>query len=639
VYSVSRVPWLASTDGLAWRSLLFTLAFLWLSAAMGRRLMRLLGVPADDALAERAVVGTALGVGLLQFVPFALGAVGALTPTALRITIGVIALLAALDLIAVASAGLRAVKGWTRPQTWLLVWFAVIAPAVIVIFFLAVTPSIDPDGLAYHLTVPKRWLQLGSLAYLPTYQPSNSPMGVEMLFTIALVFEGDISAKLLHFALGMVGAFGLYLAGKRLQGPTVGALAAALFLVGPGGAGHLLGWAFVEGAAGFALVASALAWLVWFEKRQIGWLRCAALLAGVGASFKITAALLPAALVALTILVLWNDGRTRQPPQRPALARLWPLLVLVAVPVAPWLIRSAIVTGNPFFPMFARLIPSRDMPAALSTAYDNFNRYNTWGTGLSSHFTLGQRKLMLVVAGLGLIFAGGVIFWRLKSWLGRGTVVVVVCTALAQLMAAGLYTRYWVPILAALQLPIAALIDRTFAQRWRPFVAVGLTAVCSLMMARKAVGSVGRDLGGLVRTAAGLRSHHSFMEQQLALLPLYEHVNRELPADARVILSCTCNGFYVDRSTLCAEFPQDSLRFTVWNELVEDVRRLRVTHVMAPRTLAEGGPSPAFETSSTSMLRRAQEYELLRRLLGQHARLLASAADQGLYELEINSLR
>src|SRR5262249_39574736 len=144
-----------------------------------------------------------------------------------------------------------------------LFWLA-LAPAILMAALLALLPTVDPDGLIYHLTAPKRWLQAGSLVYLPTYPYTNTPMGVEMLFAIGLSFAGDCGAKVLHLMLGCAGALGAYVCGRRFGGRPAAMLATAAFLVGPAGIAPLLGCAYVEGAASFVMIAGVAAWSVWF---------------------------------------------------------------------------------------------------------------------------------------------------------------------------------------------------------------------------------------------------------------------------------------------------------------------------------------------------------------------------------------
>jgi hypothetical protein len=143
----------------------------------------------------------------------------------------------------------------------------------------------------------------------------------------------------------------------------------------------------------------------------------------------------------------------------------------------------------------------------------------------------------------------------------------------------------------------------------------------------------GSDFARLVRTVAGFDKRIDFLRDRLPLYPLYELANRDLPADAGIMLSGYCGGFYIDRRTFCAETIEESLRFTTWEEFTEDLRRLGITHVIAPSTLATGGPTPDLGGSSVSVITRAAQFRMVRQLLTLHARLLATASDQGLYEI------
>src|SRR3954470_1667253 len=191
----------------------FLLAFVVLGLAIGRRCLIWLGVTQGSRV-ERGIVAFALGSGTLQLVPLALGTFGLLGVRAVWAALALVTLLASYDLLRVLLAA-RDLLGHLKASRFPL-WTLALAPGLVAACLLALTPTLDADGLGYHLTVPKRWLASGSLSYLPTYPNSNMPMGVEMLFTLALAVSGDAAAKILHYALGVSGAIALYLAGLRL---------------------------------------------------------------------------------------------------------------------------------------------------------------------------------------------------------------------------------------------------------------------------------------------------------------------------------------------------------------------------------------------------------------------------------------
>jgi hypothetical protein len=577
-----------------------------------------------------------LGAGVLVWVPLALGAFGALGVTSVRVAVAALVVPVVPDLIAVARAATRATARISPRAGWMLPWLFALLPALAVAFLSAMTPTIDPDGLSYHLTAPKRWLLGGSLAYLPTYPVSNAPMGAEMLFMIALAFAGDAAAKLLHFVLGCAGALGVYLAGRRVRGAVTGALASTRYLVGPAGIVTLLGTAYVEGAVSCALIAASLAWMIWLRERDDGWLRVTALLAGLAVSFKLTAVVFPVALALLTMLAAAGESRLDRCTLGSSVKLLAVFMPFVLIPLLPWLVRSTILTGNPVFPMFASAIPSRDLSPQHAAQFEQYIRYMNWAGSSGALLNLAQRKAILTGVELIIAAIGAAFFVRARTRFARGTVVVLTGVTLVQCLAAGLYVRYWIPVLAVLQLPLLAMLEPLFVARGIKAALVGATFAGSLLSVRMPLSQT--SMPELVKTALGVESQQAFVAHQMPLFPLYDLVNRATPEDAGVLLSNYCGGFYLDRRTFCAEFVQDSLRYDSWEHFIEDMHRLGVTHVIAPRTLATGGPLPDLEFGNIAVIIRPSEFVVLGRLLRSHGKLLEQALDQGLYEVTLPDL-
>lgn len=633
------MPWLVTTGPSALYVTLFLFLFGLVSMALGRRLLILAKANGHTSPLERAALALVLGVGVLQLVCFLLGVAGFFTISGLRAACGVVLVASAFDAWAVLRRAWAELPSLLPAAPWLRLWLLALLPGIGLALLLAIAPTVDPDGLGYHLTVPKRWLSLGSLEYLPTYPYSNTPMGVEMLFALGMSLAGDAAAKSIHFLLGITAAVALFHAGRRLSGDTLGALAVTVLFFGPFGIASLMGWAYVEAAAAAALLTSTLAWLIWFRERQTGLLTIAGLLAGIGVSFKLTAALFPVVLGALTVVLLWHEGQAKGESLLTSVMPVVKLIPVLALPVLPWLLRSALVTGNPFFPMFAQQIQSRDFTGPQSAAFDSYNRYLVWGVGAGAEWGLGMRKAILAGVALAIAAVGLFVQRRLTSFTARTTARFVLGAIILQLAAAGLYKRYWIPLLAVVELPLLLLLGDFLRRAWlRPALVAG-TALLSLLAGLKALDGVQRDIAGLAKTALGLEPQTEFLRRQLPLYPLYEKANRELAPNAGVMLAMYCGGFHLDRSTYCVDIVQSSLRVSSWPEFVEDLRRLGVTHTLAPREWEAPFEATAagsrIEVGNTSFLVRPQEHEMVGRLLREHGRLLSAAADQGLYAIEL----
>lgn len=636
------MPWLVTTGPALLYAGAFGLGFVILALSLGRRISIWLGARNGASTSEQAVLWFVGGASALQLVAFVLGAAGVLSVANVRLATLVVAVALAYDAWAVLRLIPR-ISGVSRPTGWRLWWLLTLLPGLALALASALTPTVDPDGMGYHLTVPKRWLVMGSIGYLPTYAYSNTPMGVEMLFTLGLAWAGDTAAKLIHFLMGLGAALSAYLLGKRLTSGALSELAVTILLFGPFGLSTLMGWAYVEASAACALVASALAWMVWFESRQASYLRCAGLLAGMGASFKLTAALVPVALSALTLVILLREDREQRRSWAGSAKLLSMLVAFVALPVLPWLARSAIMTGNPFFPMFAQIIPSRDFTALQSKQFDEYNRYMAWGVGSGKDWSLGLRKQMLAGAALALALPGAFLAWRQRTFLSRTVAWVVLVSILVQLSAAGLYKRYWMPLLAVAALPMLLLGERWLRERWAEKAVVVASAALSLFAAKQILASVGGDLAGLLKTPLGIERQRAFLERQLTMLPIYDSINREAPPSAGVMLAANCSGFHIDRSTYCADLVQSALRVSSWDEFKSDLLRLGISYVIAPLDWQFQAPDLSvarrIEVGNTSYLIRDQEHVMVHRLLRENSRMVRSAADQGLFAIDLGSLK
>ncbi|MBC7806590.1 MAG: hypothetical protein H7145_10610 [Akkermansiaceae bacterium] len=187
---VSAVPILTDPPMLA--------ALAVVAVATGRRALLWSQTPLHDAsLAERTVFRAAVGFGLLQFVFFALAAAGVLSPHSLQIASLLVVALCGYDIALLSRGAARAGKEFLRQRIPALGWVLLLAAAAVLLcrFAYLLCPPVDYDGLFYHLTAPKRYLEQGGFVYLPALTCSNYPLGWEMLMGVCLALVDDTSAK------------------------------------------------------------------------------------------------------------------------------------------------------------------------------------------------------------------------------------------------------------------------------------------------------------------------------------------------------------------------------------------------------------------------------------------------------------
>jgi hypothetical protein len=608
----------------------FVLALALLAAAIGHRLLRVLGASADATALERGTISAALGLGLLQYLPFGLGMAGALTPRAVWIGLAGLYLLFARDAVDVARGvfrGVQRLRG-ARPPRWITWGLALLAIPLGVMLLGALAPPTDHDGLYYQLTAPKRWLQHGELIYLPTLLHTNLVMGVNMLFTLALAVHSDTAAKLIHYLHGALALLAIFALGRRLSGPSAGFAAASVWFVGfypvwTLDASRLFSFAYVDLGVALDVVCAALSFLLWTRSRSRGWLLAAALCSGFAATTKLNGALIGGALAAVVVADLRRDG---QPWARSLLAGAG-FGALSALPAVPWFVRSWLLTGSPVYLLFARLFPTRDWSPTAAETISIFFRYYFWGTGFSSvGWSLAVRKAVLFASMAATAAGGAVVIWRWKNWEARALAFLAMVWVLGSFSSTGLYLRYILPAMAiGYVLAFSAASHVLESARWLRGAVLAVISVNSVLMICGNKPSL-LDTAG---AATGAIGREEFLARQIPVIALWEFVNRTVPPDARILLAAGRPSYYLDPICYVTEaYYQNHFHFDEWESFLADVRRDRIGYVIVSKTSGASNPTGPDYAAARN------ERPFVRRLVDQYGRLLSTVGTDRLYRLE-----
>ena len=209
----------------------------------------------------------------------------------------------------------------------------------------ALYPVLDHDDNVYHLYLPTRYLATHALD-APVFSLYGSmPHLIEVLYAVPLALGDFVAGKVFAFSIHfwILAGLGGFVR-PRLGRLGVG-VAALLYVSGQNVEQHL-GTAYNEPILGFFLLGAALAFGVWWETRRAAYLAIVGIACGGACASKYTVWLFVAAIfasIAVAIIRLEPD-RSR---------RLHAALILVApcgVLVLPWILRNVITTGNPVYP-------------------------------------------------------------------------------------------------------------------------------------------------------------------------------------------------------------------------------------------------------------------------------------------------
>jgi hypothetical protein len=573
-------------------------ALTWMGAAGWGCALRRRLAGAGSPCAECFVLNAALGFGMLSLALLALAAAGLYTPTVLRWTWGA-GVLGGGTLCWLSWYQVREELGERRPGGP-LVWavWALIAFIAAGNLLAALAPEVFYDSLVYHLALPQLYLLRGGLSATPENIYSGLPMGVQMLYGMALSLSGDDLAAFLHAFFGLMTAVGLFAVLRRIAGPRAGALAALLFYACP--LVVYASWACGVDLASAFYIMAALGALTGSTggapERAGGRSVLAGLLVGFAAGTKFNVAPVAGALV---LGHAWLERRA---------GRGWrgPLLMGAAAAVAtlPWFAKTAALYGNPFYPFlhvslgslhpadwkaFLEAAGSRDLKAVLTTAA-GFADFLTF----PARFTVGSWPVgdwpgpvlaALAPAALAVRWGGGgegePPAWRLAA----GLAALGFCSW----WLASSLVRYLVPTLPLVAAAVALAVERgawPAGVRRALWAAAFVGSLLGYQCAWRQGGGIGQ--WAFVR---GKVSKEDYLSRQrvtygLPYYPAARWVNANLPPQAKVLLLGESRGFYLERDFVAATVYDHNPFWTAASaaadpaDLRQRLRALGVTHLL-----------------------------------------------------------
>ncbi len=404
--------------GRAWLDLLAAGWLGLIALALGSWLLTYLRPTGSPAI-ESLILGAGLGLGSLGLLNFGLGLAGLFRPVA--------AYAAAISLTIVLWPQLvRLYRQWRqwRPANppHLLVSFYLLAVAVMTLP-VALLPPNDWDGLFYHLTGPKLYLQAGRIVGGVDIPHLSFPSLLEMLFTWAILLRSDIAAKLLHTGFALLLAGLVYLTARRFLGRKPAWLAVVVFASMPM-VNTLAGWAYNDLALAFYQLASLYAIINYqlsmnneqateaarptvpitqianqktqnsklkTQNSKLSWLILSAIFAGLAMGLKYTSFVTPLVIAGLIVWSSFSNSSRQEDAganthhasrstlhtlRSTGLIHLILFALIAALVAAPWYLKNWLFTGSPVYPFLYGLFGGQ--------FWDSFRAdwYAAGGTGI-----------------------------------------------------------------------------------------------------------------------------------------------------------------------------------------------------------------------------------------------------------------
>jgi hypothetical protein len=399
----------------------------------GRLLLRALKVELDPL--ETWLFSLLLGASAWSTTLFALAAAG-LVYKGVILAMGL------------AVIGLAARLPWPRlgrPPLWSLA----AAPFFLLYLANAMAPELSPDGTAYHLGLVSRYYRQHSFGVFASVPYENMyahlSQGMEMLFLSAWPFGRNSAAAMVHFAFQCALPCLIASYARRFQLGWAGSAAALLVYLTP--VVGIDGISAYNGVAGAAVVFGVFYLVeIYADKSAANLLVPIGLLAGFAFAIKYTLGLaIPYAIVR----VVW---RTR---------RLQPMLIVTAaatLTAAPWLVKNAILTGNPVAPLFNAWFPNPFVTPVFEQDYRGYMA--TYG--LTSLWSIPAEVLLRGRALNGFLgplwICAPLALLGLRDRRTRGLLIAAV--VFGALYFTNIGTRFLIPVLPFLAVALASVFAR-----------------------------------------------------------------------------------------------------------------------------------------------------------------------------------
>lgn len=555
------------------------------------------------------------------------------------------------SLLALAAVGLAVAPKRQRPAQegsqpspdtavgrWSVIVMVVPLAIWVVAFVLeALEPTISWDADVYHLTIPKLYLQAGGFYRIPFNVYSNWPLSLELLYGVGLLSSPQL-AKLLHLSLGLGAAVtaGL-LATEPDQSSNSGVsrgtsaafasvLAALLFVANPV-VSYQIATAYVDCGYAFFFALAAL-WLVHKHDTTTGPSTSSQVIAGV-LTGMVAAIKLNGFFAALTLGVVAALTLARRPA-----TRLRCLAILGTVSFAlllPWLIKTAVLTGNPVYPLLYEQFGGPEWSVELARKHSQWMQSVGMGRDPIDYLLLPIR--VILEGGEGYAhFDGRVQAWwivllpltiagaLLSTFRDRLTSLYLMIAALYFLLwaATSQQTRFLIPILPFLSAAAARTVVRLLvalaargpgAARFTSAVAAALAVIGGAQLLHQDRTQLFSAPGFVEQ----LSKHGRELDQRV-IHPIYRVID-QLPADAKVLMFNHNQGFYMSRPYLADSFFEASQieamlsPQTTEKEVLTTLYEHGITHFL----VANRDMGLRFSESLVSLLANPEQVRLLHR--------------------------
>ncbi len=594
--------------------------------ALGHRLLYLLGI---DTLHgdEKVLFAFGLGWGALQFVPFTLFALGIGKPIGMRLAALLLTLLLSRDVATIMRAGRARLRRLAHIALWKRVFFTLYTLMLAGFLVRAACPILASDGLTYHLPAAIRYLHTGSFVYLPTLTYTNWPLCTEMFFALLLGLHQNAPPALAQFVPGLIICMATYLLARRMAGALAGVVSLCLLLF-INDLWNQIAAAMVDlTLTVFTTLAIYALYCVSTDREAAArrdMTKLAALFAGLATTAKLTG--LWTLLCALLIYVLILRREKRSDILRAATVFFLTGFALLL----PWLIKTWLLTGNPFYPILHSVF------GGIEWTPEGWGRFQLAHLIYNTPPGLPPTPEVLHTVHRNIIAAGALIGVTLLLLTRRSPQYAIwaFVSLFFVCICAGNYlnARFLMPIVPAF---LACLCVRMPQAEKRPALAGSVCLVGALLCvwcSTKRLAGWVPTLEEAIPVALGRTTREAFLHKRIPEYAFIQQVNRLLEPDTRLLVSgSNLVGLFRPEALWSIYNLQDSIHYNSQERLQSDLQRLHIAYVaLFPY------PKDCERNHNCRLVRNAAQ-QPLETLVQQRGVLVLEQNDARLYRLHLDN--
>jgi len=548
---------------------------------------------------EEFVFDSGIGLGLLIVIFLATGIIGLFSLGTAIFLLGIGFVFLVLNLKKVvenAKSFLPKSKLAVNEITALCVLFI----ALIAVLAGSLVPETFYDSMKYHLGVPLQWVLGHKIAPIEDFEYSYYPLNIQVLYGAVMLYGNDITAKLVHYIIGVLLLMTVYTIARKYFSRATGIYAMFILYTIP--MAMIVAWkTAVEHGLGLFETLAVYAFLnaAKFienggeqQNQFIKWLVLSGAFAGLAIGGKYTSVY---CLIALMIAITGYYILKRKVVElKKVILAVVVIGVISVLTVSPWLVRNAVLTGNPTYPYVVS--PTQDIGVKHKNSVVAFTDPGPPDRSIKNFVTLPwtltmgtntQEPHSGVILLLLLPFT--LLWWKTKPELKFLLIYSVIYCVIWFMVRT--YFRYLTPVLPVASIVLAYYLTENNLVK---FVKTVLLLFVIFLGFRQVYSTVFMEKMSMdpLPYLLGMESRYSYLSTQrptypCPYYPATDWMNKNMPVGSKIAFLGECRGLYSKHKVVVQTIGDESPLVRVMresnnmDEFYDNlVNKMKVTHFM-----------------------------------------------------------